>query len=392
VSKYPRFEYSGKAVIRAGKLIAGDLLWTDQTEPQLRDAFKIANSWRNSHAYPMRSVRSQVLWHMRDRDIQGTTSARLKRMPAIRRKLRRDNISLHINQLQDLGGVRAILPSINDVRTLIETLKARSHHELREEDPYIDSPKDDGYRSHHMMFNFRDRRNKGIHDGRRVEVQIRTRLQHSWATAVEAVGMVRGEDLKGGHGDPDWLRFFMLISAEFAEAERCPVPSIAPVRHTRVDEIKELNKKLSAAQMLDNLAYVVDWTDGISQSRQGEKPSWTHYLIEYDHVDKQVTITTYKVPIDAVASYDAAEFIEFRSGSDRKNKVLVEVDKIENLREAYPNYFGDVKLFRKQLLDITKGKSASEYILPPRETVPPRSSKENPDLAWIRRRRHIRWK
>jgi Region found in RelA / SpoT proteins len=88
---------------------------------------------------------------------------------------------------------------------------------LREEDDYIARPKPDGYRSHHLMFNFRDRRNAGIHDGRRIEVQLRTRLQHSWATAVEAVGLFRGEDLKGNQGNPKWLRLFTLMSAEFAE-------------------------------------------------------------------------------------------------------------------------------------------------------------------------------
>ena len=142
--------------------------------------------------------------------------------------------------------------------------------------------------------------------------------------------------------------------------------------------------------MLENLAYVVEWTGGLP-SRRGEKPSWTHYLIEYDHDAKQVTITPYIATKLAVSSYDEAEFIELRSGSERKNKVLVEVDKVENLREAYPNYFGDVHLFRKQLIDITKGKHATEYTLPPVESVPARR-KENPNLAWLRRRKHIRWK
>jgi hypothetical protein len=384
--KYPRFEYSGKAVIRAGKVIAGDLIWNDETEPTLREAFRIANSWRNSHAYPMKSVRGQVLWFMRNQGIAGTTSARLKRMPAIRRKLRRATMSLHINQLQDLGGVRAILPSIADVRCLVESLRTRSRHALREEDRYIDSPKGDGYRSHHMMFNFRDGRYGRIHDGRRIELQIRTRLQHSWATAVEAVGMFRGEELKGGQGNPDWLRLFALMSAEFAMAECCPEPPGVPERAQRTDEIKALNKKLT--QLLDNISYITDWTEDLPKRSRAD---WTHYLLEYDHDLKQVTVSHYIATLAAVSSYDEAELIDFRSGMERKNRVLVEVDKVENLREAYPNYFGDVQLFKKQLRDITKGKGAKEYTLPPRDTVRP-PHKENPDVAWLRRRKHIRWK
>src|SRR5262249_18386497 len=117
----------------------------------------------------------------------------------------------------------------------------------------------------------------------------------------------------------------------------------------------------------------------------------THYLLKYDRVTKEVRVSSYFKPIMAVSSYDEAEFLDFKSGAEREDIVLVEVDKIDNLKEAYPNYFGDVQLFKKQLDDITREKSAQEYKLPPRETVPP-PHKENPDLAWLRRRKHIRWR
>jgi Region found in RelA / SpoT proteins len=363
------------------------MLWTDETEPKIREAFQIANSWRNSHMYPMRSVRAQVIWHMHHNNLKGTTGARLKRMPAIRRKLRRETFSLHINQLQDLGGVRAILSSIADVRALIDTIRAKSHHELYEQDDYISSPKPDGYRSHHLMFKFRDQRNAGIHDGRRIELQVRTRLQHSWATAVEAVGLFLGEDLKSGHGSPDWLRLIVLMSAELARAEECPEPPGVPARHLRINEIKALNKTLKAVKVLDDLSHIVKWTDEFAVTLREA----THYLIKYDNITREVRVESYIAPRLAVSSYDEAEFLDFKTGMDRKNIVLVEVDKIENLKEAYPNYFGDVQLFRKQLKDITKGKSAQEYTLPPRQTTPP-PHKENPNLAWLRRRKHIRWK
>jgi hypothetical protein len=35
--------------------------------------------------------------------------------------------------------------------------------------------------------------------------------------------------------------------------------------------------------------------------------------------------------------------------------VLVEVDKVENLREAYPNYFLDVRLFTQNVLSALNG-------------------------------------
>jgi hypothetical protein len=103
VSIYPRFEYSMRQVKRAGEVIAGDLVWSDETEEDIREAFKVANNWRDAHAYPMRSVRSQLLWFMSKHEMSGISVARLKRMQAIRRKLRR--VKWDLSKLQDLGGV-----------------------------------------------------------------------------------------------------------------------------------------------------------------------------------------------------------------------------------------------------------------------------------------------
>jgi hypothetical protein len=66
----------------------------------------------------------------------------------------------------------------------------------------------------------------------------------------------------------------------------------------------------------------------------------------------------------------------------------VEADKLENLKDAYPNYFGDVQLFKMQLSNIVKGKDITEYKVKPQETVKPRP-RENPNLSWLKRR--IRW-
>jgi hypothetical protein len=379
VAEYPRFEYSMKDVKRAGEIIAGELPWNDQTAPQIRDAFQIANNWRDAHTYPMRSVRYSLMWFMRHHDLEGVTVARLKRMQAIRRKLRR--IPHNLSQLQDLGGCRAILPSIADVRKLVGLLRDRSRHHLRAEDDYIATPKKDGYRSHHLMLLYRGRGAAAVHDDRRIEVQIRTRLQHSWATAVEAVGLFRGEDLKGNHGSGDWLRLFQLMSAEFAVAEGFQELPDAQPRHSRIAEIKDLDKRLDAANILQNMSYAVRWTDIAIAPNDKVR----YYLIEFDNASKQVRVIPYFSPKSATLSYDNAESFDNKSGKDAKNIVLVEADKLDNLKAAYPNYFGDVQLFKTQLNNITKGKDVEEYTVKPQETVAPRP-RENPDLSWFKRR------
>lgn len=366
VSDFPIFDYSMKDVKRAGGVISGALSWTDETEPEIRRAFQIANNWRDAHAYPMRSIRHQLISFMRHSELNGITAARLKRMQAIRKKLRRSDFPMYLNQVQDLGGCRAILSSMDEVRALIGILRHRSRHELRSEDDYIDYPKPDGYRSHHLITAFRGSGKTVIHNGRRVEIQIRTRLQHSWATAVEAIGLFRGENLKGNQGSEEWLRFFKLMSAEFAEAEGCPVrPDMCP-HSARVPEIKKLDKALEASATLDNLSHAVKWIEVSVLPRA--KP--THFMIRYDNMARTVDVQPYFAPISAVNSYDKAEDSYNKSGEYAENIVLVEVDKLENLKDAYPNYFGDVQLFKSQLKRITKGKRVEEYTPLPQPVVP----------------------
>jgi hypothetical protein len=44
------FEHDLEAVRDAGQVIGGDLIWAPETEQRIREAFSIANQWRDSHA------------------------------------------------------------------------------------------------------------------------------------------------------------------------------------------------------------------------------------------------------------------------------------------------------------------------------------------------------
>jgi Region found in RelA / SpoT proteins len=382
VSDFPLFDYKMKQVKRSGKVIAGKLLWSPETEEEIRNAFKIANGWRDSHAYPMLSIRHQLIYFIGYNQLQGLTAARVKRMQAIRRKLRRPDFSIGLDQMQDLGGCRAIMSSMADVETLVDCLRNRSRHELKNEDDYITNPKPDGYRSHHLIYKYRGKDGSEVYDGRRIEIQIRTRLQHAWATAVEGVGLFRGEDLNGHNGNKEWLRFFELISSEFAAVEGSPEVAGAPPRRERLTEIIALEKTLDAANNLDNMSNVVRWTELAIEA----KTPPMYYLIKYDNNTKQVSVYPYFARDVALASYDNAEFADNANDTENENIVLVEADKIENLRNAYPNYFGDVQLFKTQLHRITKRLPSKEFMVKPQDRAP-QEPRQTPDTSWFRRSR-----
>jgi (p)ppGpp synthase/HD superfamily hydrolase len=155
VSEYPQLEFSKKDVVRAGNARRERLDWTPDSEGEVRRVFSITNSWRASHAFPMHRMRAELHGRMSALNVKGLTAARLKQMPSIRSKLNR--IDSNLRQLQDLGGFRAVVPSIDQARQLSAEIIEKFPHALKREDAYMDAPRASGYRSHHIVFGFQPR-------------------------------------------------------------------------------------------------------------------------------------------------------------------------------------------------------------------------------------------
>jgi hypothetical protein len=339
--------YSKREIADAGKLLAGTIPATAMNDAEVRQAFKIAWNWRNSHILPMRKLRAELSRKAKRVNPSAVAAARPKRMKSIRLKL--DGRSLY--DIQDIAGCRAIMPTIGDVRSVLAAYEAGAKHALHKPYDYIAAPRDTGYRCHHLVYKF-EGESEEERDGFKhhyVELQLRTQLQHSWATAVEAVGLVRNEDLKHGRGDPDWLRFFNLMSSEFAEEEGCPhVPGTPDSASERHKEIKELDRKLGAITSLDSFRRIIEKTAKAEASRG------TIFLIQYDPDREEVSIKT--VPSFKIGSNKMGTAEQLESGKGRRiETVLVEVDAASDLRTAYPNYFLDVGMFVERVRPIAAG-------------------------------------
>ncbi|MTJ94208.1 MAG: RelA/SpoT domain-containing protein [Desulfovibrio sp.] len=368
----------------AGELLRGKMLVpVDAPTPEeYIEAFRVADQFRIAHAYPMRSIRQSAHRWMKRCAVSGITGARLKRMPAIRAKLKRS--SIYLDKLQDVGGCRLILPTIADVRTIGDALTQHLRHQKCKENDYILAPKPDGYRSHHLVFAFQDQLCRSHYMDRRIEIQVRTQLQHSWATAVEAVGLYRGEYLKGSVGDRSWLRLFLLMSAEFCVAEGCPEPPGVPGQVERIAEIQALNKTLDADLTLATLANAVHWREISVTAREAPE----YYLIRFDAKAKEVLVQPLHSASRAMALYSEAESVDRETGNDGNDVVLVEADKIDGLKAAYPNYFGDVTLFRQALEEVAKGRSLAELDIRRQEMVPAKPA-ERIDSGWLYKRNRL---
>ena len=110
-----------------------------------------------------------------------------------------------------------------------------------------------GYRGIHLIYRYKSERSKD-YNGLRTEIQIRTKLQHLWATSVETVGLFTGEGLKFSQGSDEWLEFFRLVSELFAIEE-----SLAPEKYTAeykgllAAKIMNLDIKLDAIHKMQTI-------------------------------------------------------------------------------------------------------------------------------------------
>lgn len=98
----------------------------------------------------------------------------------------------------------------------------------------------------------------------------------------------------------------------------------------------------------------------------------------------------YSDVLDSTRSLGAAER-SIETGKKPYDKVvLVEADKIASLVESYPNYFGDVSLFARNLKSLCDGQEAVEFTMQPQELAPQKPW-EQPDLSWFTEHRRRDW-
>ncbi|WP_415648330.1 RelA/SpoT domain-containing protein [Stackebrandtia soli] len=133
--------------------------------------------------------------------------ARAKRLPSIIKKLVDSQTRLSI--MADIAGCRVVLDGgLDDVYRLKERL-ATHHRSLMfnasDVYDYNTHPQPTGYRALHIH---------ATRDQHRVEIQLRTRGQHSWAELVERWDRDTGQDAKHGNADEAALRSLSELAAE----------------------------------------------------------------------------------------------------------------------------------------------------------------------------------
>lgn len=337
---------SNNQIIKAGET----LIAAEYSKEEYKRAYELATQWRACHAYPINTFQSLLRKRIRVGNYTGETivAQRLKRMPTIIEKLKLYP-RMNLSNMQDIGGIRAVLDSVDDVYKLRdEYVNGKFAHKLINERNYINEPRsEDGYRSLHLIYKYQNTRNPA-YDGLRVELQIRTKLQHLWATAVETMGTFLGQALKSRQGSQDWLNFFALTSSAFSYIEKTPqIPKYSHLsREETSNEITNIDKKLGVVEKMSGLSAAVKYLSKTKGS--------SYHLIILNSLAKTVEIRNFdRDSLDlALSSYDEVEKEAIQN--KKIEPVLVSAGKIENVRKAYPSFFLDISEFLRLVLQITR--------------------------------------
>lgn len=312
----------------------------------LASATEVLNKWRACHAYPINTFQSTL------RDKTGSfagaiVAQRLKRATTIIGKLdRMQNRRLTLANMQDIGGVRAVLKTVEDVEKLRDIyLKSNLTHTLEHIDDYISRPKPDGYRGIHLIYRYNlNRPPSRKWNGLLIEMQLRTELQHYWATAVEVTGTILNEPFKfGGTGQPEWRDFFKLVSSAFAMIEKRPV--VGGYENLTISELFDTVKKKEKA--LDALQKMEYYSRGLSFIQEQGSRKNKYHILTLDLENKTLTVSSF-TELNVARASEAYAGVE-KSQSGKSDTVLVSTAKSDDLRKAYPNYFLDVSGFTRKV-------------------------------------------
>lgn len=346
---HDKLRFTRAAVDRAGRT----LLREDVSGPEADSAWEALANWRSVHAFPLNTATMDLRQKVKRIAPGALVVQRQKRARSILAKLAKEK-SMRLTQMQDIGGCRAVVNTLEDVYKLRDLyFKSRSQHEFVAEDDYIKSPKASGYRSLHLIYRFMSKGHPG-YNKLMFEVQLRTATQHAWATAVETVSAVIGQALKASEGEKAWLEYFQYAALALEYTETRTTSGAAVSKGSVARSLQRLGKRLDVNTKLAAYRATLKATE-----QPGSKSAAYFLLLLYpEKQELKIRAFSRHQAEDALREYERYErqlplhppgrqlslFPELSDYSGAQ-AVLVGAESLRSIRESYPNYYLDTKVF-----------------------------------------------
>lgn len=299
---------------------------------ELEDVF---DEYRKSHLEPLSETTLELQRWLNEYGHDYYIAQRLKRKPQIIRKLNR--LSVRLTQLQDIGGCRIIVEKNDLVDKMVEFLeqKIKNTEELNliRITDYRKKGRDiTGYRSVHLLLE----RNR-----KKLELQLRSRIQHYWAESIERTSVIYGHHLKESEGDERVISYFQKLSDAFFEIESGRTPSLRSRLEIDVAkrEAEEIIRKHSSSRAIDshvNEDVILTLTE---KERRSSSPI-NNWIIVFDwgsgkFVSWDIVGKTPDEAIKAYVHYENQFPVE-----QNFEVVLIGSSHVATVRRTHSHYFG----------------------------------------------------
>lgn len=275
--------------------------------------------YRLSFQAPIAEVFEYITYAAKKVDRNSIVTYRIKRIDSIIRKLKRfknnPNGKMALSRMGDIAGCRCILSSDDNskIYELIELIKNEYGDGCPIND-HIAPAKSSGYRSVHIYV-------KDKTTNKPIEIQIRNRNHHNWATLVEIIDLIYDVNIKESNDVTSKLGRFLQLYAykdELSEAK-----------------YKELFKCESKYRIFEHMSDTLT-SNYLNAKRQWlrQRSNGSYFVIEADGERKTV--------IESFPSFQKAEESYFNRyvNNPLSNIVLTHLvnPSFEQISMAYSNY------------------------------------------------------
>jgi putative GTP pyrophosphokinase len=275
--------------------------------------------YRTSYKESLSSVFNILCTNCRQVRKDSIVTYRIKRFESIINKLRRYP-DMNLDRMWDIAGCRCIVKDDETVYKVRDKIKTCLN--IVKTYDYIETPQEEGYRSLHVFVSLPG-------DSLVIEVQIRSQIDHNWATLVEITDVIFNEKLKESKSNPELIRFHLLLSNK---------------DDLSLSEMKDLFKVEKKYRYLEKLSSV------FSRNYLNVRTQWLQVEKDVRHAYYIIEVRPNNTPdIIPYSSYQMAEdeyYNRFKRNQNT-NMVLTHIPKAtyEQISVAYSNYILTVHQF-----------------------------------------------
>lgn len=323
---------SNAKIDKAGTALSKNVYKDEEEFIELEYVF---DDYRKGHLQPLTETTLELQHWLSGFGSSYYIAQRLKRKPQIIRKLNR--LHVRLTQLQDIGGCRIIVDNNKDVdklhQYLLERVKNQKNIELFRTTDYREKGRDDtGYRALHLILN---------RTGKKLELQVRSKIQHYWAESIERTSVIYGYHLKEQEGDVSVIQYFKKLSDIFYEMEAGREPTsvqkleIDRLRHSSEDIIRQSDKN----KVFDSYVNedIIKTLTSIETSKKTQFNNWiivfdwnTGSFISWNIVNRDPD-EAIKAYVDHEKQFNTLEGYEV---------VMIGSSDVATVRQTHSHYFG----------------------------------------------------